>query len=141
MRGRVITAVGVGAAVGSVLRYAITPGVSGMADAGFPWANLWVNISGAGVLAIVATLVTERWPPTRYVRPFVGIGLCGGYTTWSTFMTETALLVRDGQTTLATVYVAERIDAFLPTLDELITEGLVVREPVEIVKYVGRTAP
>lgn len=32
----------------------------------------------------------------------------------------------------------DRIDAFLPTLDELITEGLVVREPVEIVKYVGR---
>jgi len=32
----------------------------------------------------------------------------------------------------------ERIDAFLPALDELITEGLVVREPVEIVKYVGR---
>lgn len=36
---------------------------------------------------------------------------------------------------------AERIDAFLPTLDDLITEGLVVREPVEIVKYAGRAAP
>lgn len=35
---------------------------------------------------------------------------------------------------------AEKIDAFLPTLDELITEGLVVREDVEIVKYVGRPA-
>jgi len=34
----------------------------------------------------------------------------------------------------------DRIDAFLPTLDELITEGLVVREDVEIVKYVGRSA-
>jgi uncharacterized protein len=34
---------------------------------------------------------------------------------------------------------APRIDAFLPALDELITEGLVVREPVQIVKYVGRT--
>jgi PII-like signaling protein len=32
----------------------------------------------------------------------------------------------------------DRIDAFLPELDELITEGLVVREPVEVVKYVGR---
>lgn len=36
------------------------------------------------------------------------------------------------------VDIPERIDAFLPALDELITEGLVVREPVEIVKYVGR---
>jgi PII-like signaling protein len=35
----------------------------------------------------------------------------------------------------------ERIDAFLPALDELITEGLLVREPVEIVAYLGRTAP
>jgi uncharacterized protein len=34
----------------------------------------------------------------------------------------------------------DRIDAFLPTLDDLITEGLVVREDVEIVKYVGRSA-
>ena len=34
----------------------------------------------------------------------------------------------------------DRIDAFLPTLDELISEGLVVREDVEIVKYVGRSA-
>ena len=34
----------------------------------------------------------------------------------------------------------DRIDAFLPTLDDLITEGLVVREEVEIVKYVGRPA-
>jgi uncharacterized protein len=34
----------------------------------------------------------------------------------------------------------DRIDAFLPTLDDLITEGLVVREEVEIVKYVGRSA-
>jgi PII-like signaling protein len=35
----------------------------------------------------------------------------------------------------------ERIEAFLPHVDELVTEGLVMREPVEIVKYVGRTAP
>jgi len=35
---------------------------------------------------------------------------------------------------------ADRIDAFLPVLDDLITEGLVVRESVEIVKYVGRSA-
>lgn len=36
---------------------------------------------------------------------------------------------------------AERIDAFLPELDELITEGLVVREHVEILKYIGRSPP
>jgi len=35
----------------------------------------------------------------------------------------------------------ERIDAFLPVLDELISEGLVVREQIEVVKYVGREAP
>ncbi len=35
----------------------------------------------------------------------------------------------------------ERIDAFLPTLDEIVTEGLVVREPVTVCKYVGRAEP
>jgi fluoride exporter len=47
------------------------------------------------------------------VRPFFGIGVCGGYTTWSTFMTEAALLVRDRRPGLAVVYVALSLGAGL----------------------------
>jgi CrcB protein len=83
---------------GVASRWPVTPGH-------FPWATFWINVSGALVLGLVVTLVAERWPPTRYVRPFLGTGVCGGYTTWSTFTTEAALLVRGHQAGLAAAYV------------------------------------
>jgi CrcB protein len=87
----VLAAIGVGGALGSVVRYELTLGAPASVSAGgFPWTTWWINVTGSLVLGLVATMVVERWPPTRYVRPFVAIGVCGGYTTWSTFMTESA---------------------------------------------------
>lgn len=110
----VVLAVGIGGALGTLARYQI--GLAWTTPArGFPWATLAINISGALVLAIVATLVVERWPPTRHVRPLVGIGICGAYTTWATFMTETALLLRHGSTAVAVVYVLVTLGTGLMT--------------------------
>jgi CrcB protein len=107
-----LVTIGSGGALGALLRYGI--GQRWPVAAGeFPWPTFAINVSGSLVLAIVATLVIERWPPTRYVRPFVGIGLCGGYTTWSTFMTETALLVRDERARLAAGYLGLSLAAGL----------------------------
>jgi fluoride exporter len=108
----VLLAIGTGGALGALARYGIgrtwpvTPGE-------FPWSTLGINVSGSLVLGILVSLVIERWPPTRYVRPFAGIGICGGYTTWSTFMTETALLVRDDRAGLAVGYLAVSLVAGL----------------------------
>lgn len=96
-------AIGLGGALGGVARYEIALAAPTSAG-GFPWATWWINLAGALVLGVVVTLVVERWPPTRYVRPFVGIGVCGGFTTWSTFMTETALLLRHHRVVLAVLY-------------------------------------
>lgn len=110
----VVLAVGMGGAIGTLARYQI--GLAWTTPArGFPWATLAINVSGALVLAIVATLVVERWPPTRHVRPLVGIGMCGAYTTWATFMTETALLLRRGSAAAAAVYVAATLGTGLMT--------------------------
>lgn len=73
---------------------------------GFPWATFLVNITGSLALGVLMTLVVERWPPTRYVRPFVGIGVCGGYTTWSTLMTDSILLMRSRHVLIAVGYLA-----------------------------------
>jgi CrcB protein len=81
-------------------------GAGPVASGDFPWSTLVINVSGSLLLGVVVTLVIERWPPTRYVRPFAGIGVCGGYTTWSTLMTESALLARDQQAETALLYVA-----------------------------------
>ena len=72
-----------GGVLGTAARYGVgraihvTPGT-------FPWATFTVNISGSFVLGVLLTLCIERWPPSRYVRPFVAIGFLGSYTTFST---------------------------------------------------------
>ncbi|MGH9212758.1 MAG: fluoride efflux transporter FluC [Acidimicrobiales bacterium] len=101
-------AIGSGGALGAVARYEITMAAP-VSSGAFPWATWAINLTGSFVLGVIATLVLERWPPTRYVRPFVGIGICGGYTTWSTFMTETALLARDHRPGIAAAYIAASV--------------------------------
>ena len=70
----------------------------------FPWATFWANVSGSLVLGFLLITVLERFPPTRYVRPFLATGIIGAFTTMSTFTVETALLVRDGHVATAAAY-------------------------------------
>jgi len=109
---RILAAVGAGGTLGALARWGIAAHWP-VEPARMPWSTLVINVSGAMVLGVVMTLVIERWPPTRYVRPFVCTGVCGGYTTWSTFMTETALLVRDHHGATAAAYVAVSLAAGL----------------------------
>ncbi|MDQ6837987.1 MAG: fluoride efflux transporter CrcB [Actinomycetota bacterium] len=94
----------VGGALGTVARYAVSRALpAGVAS--FPWATFWTNVSGAFVLGVLLTLILERWPPTRYVRPFAATGFVGAYTTWSTFMVETDELLAHGHAATALAYV------------------------------------
>jgi CrcB protein len=102
---RVLGAVSVGGALGGSARYgiaqlvAITPGT-------FPWGTFWINVSGSFALGVFLTLTVGRFPPSRYLRPFVAIGFLGAYTTYSTFAVETDLLVRNGHWGVALAYAA-----------------------------------
>ena len=112
LRPAVILAIAAGGALGGVARYEIDlahPTPPGTFPSGI-WA---INVSGSFLLAVVVTLVVERWPPGRYVRPFVGVGFCGGYTTWSTVMADTVLLVRDHHAPTAVAYLAASLAAGL----------------------------
>lgn len=111
-RPAVLAAIAAGGALGGVARYEI--GLAHPAPVGgFPWGTWAVNVSGSLLLAVIVTLVVERWPPTRYVRPFLGIGFCGGYTTWSTAMADTVLLARDDHTSIGAAYLAASLIAGL----------------------------
>jgi len=101
---RRIVAIASGGALGTLARYGTARALSGVST-GFPWATLAVNLAGSLVLGAVVTLVMERWPPTRYVRPFAAIGFCGGFTTFSTFVVEVDRHVQHGQVATAAVYV------------------------------------
>lgn len=97
--GRVV-AIAIGGALGTLARYGVNQLGAGGALA-FPWPTLAVNVAGSLVLGFVVTLLVERWPPTRYARPFAAIGFCGGFTTFSTLVVETARLGQHGRLALA----------------------------------------
>jgi CrcB protein len=100
-----VLAIALGGALGAPARYEVSRLVH-VANDTFPWATFWTNVTGSVVLGFVLVLLIERFPPSRYARPFFAVGFLGAYTTMSTFMVETALLVRDGAVGIAAVYVA-----------------------------------
>jgi len=99
-----LAAIAVGGALGTLARYGTDRAIVA-SPTGFPWATFAVNVSGSFLLGLVVTLVVERWPPTRFVRPFAAIGFCGGFTTFSTLAVETAQRVQHGHVALAAAYV------------------------------------
>jgi len=107
-----LAAIGLGGALGTMARYAVERGI--VADpAGIPWATLTVNVVGSFLLGVVVTLVTERWPRDRYLRPLVAVGFCGGFTTFSTFAVEVDQRVRHGHAGVALAYLAASLLAGL----------------------------
>ena len=93
-----LAAVFVGGAAGAVARVGLTQ-LFPAAATSWPWAVLAINVSGAFVLGYVVTRLQERLPLSTYLRPLVGTGFCGAYTTFSTLQLELLLLVdhhRDG---------------------------------------------
>ncbi len=101
----VVPAIAGGGALGGLARYGLGRAFP-VAPGTFPWTTWAVNVSGSFVLAVVVTLAVERWRGRRLVRPFLAVGFCGGYTTWSTAMAETVLLARDRHAPMATLYLA-----------------------------------
>ena len=93
MRG--LAAVAVGAVVGASLRYGAGRLVPVTAEA-FPWTTFVVNLSGSLALGALVVVAAVRWPGWHMPRLFLGVGVLGAYTTFSTFANETrALLLAD----------------------------------------------
>jgi CrcB protein len=102
-RGTILAAIALGGALGAPARYGVAQLVH-VAKGSFPWATFWTNSTGSFALGVVLVLILERFPPTRFVRPFVATGFLGAYTTYSTFAVETDLLVRSGRAGIAVAY-------------------------------------
>jgi fluoride exporter len=108
----VLGAVALGGALGAPARYGVAQLIH-VAPNSFPWATFWTNISGSFVLGLIMVLILERFPPTRYLRPFVATGFLGAYTTYSTFAVETDLLVKNGHAAIGIGYAAASLAAGL----------------------------
>jgi CrcB protein len=88
-----------GSALGGAARYWFSGVVSNRIGETFPWGTMLVNISGSFVIGFFATLTGPdgRLLVGTTARQFVMIGLCGGYTTFSSFSLQTFSLAQDGE--------------------------------------------
>ena len=94
--------VAIGGAAGSVARY-IVGSVVQRTGTGFPYGTLAVNVTGSFMLGLLMRFLVARAAAPE-LRLALTIGLCGGYTTFSTFAYETTLLLPDGRLARATTY-------------------------------------
>lgn len=83
-------------AVGAPLRYVIDVSVSRKSGARFPYGTMVVNLTGALVLGLLTGLVAYHALPS-IPKLILGVGLCGAYTTFSTFELETVVLATEGE--------------------------------------------
>lgn len=121
LRPDVLAAIAGGGALGGGARYLIEQAAAVPAGR-FPWATFSINVAGAFVLALLLVFVLDVWPPTRYVRPFAAIGFLGAFTTFSTWMAETADLFARDRPYVAVAYMAGSLAAGLAA----VSFGLIV---------------
>lgn len=100
---RDVLLVAAGGAVGSVARYGAGKLMGPTADTGVPWHTFAVNLTGAFLLGLLVVLAARRgWP--GWWRPLLGVGVLGGYTTFSTFTLEVVELALHGAWPVAALY-------------------------------------
>ncbi|MBF6332921.1 fluoride efflux transporter CrcB [Nocardia transvalensis] len=109
-------AIAVGGSIGALARYGLSqlwPVPSGS----FPWATFTVNVTGCFLIGVLMVLTTEAWIAHRLLRPFLAVGVLGGFTTFSTYAGEMRSLLQPGTVGLAFGYLAGTlICALLATL-------------------------
>ena len=102
----ILLAVAVGGALGSLLRYFVAGSIQSAAWPGFPWGIFAVNITGGLAMGVIAELAALKLNMSPEVRAFLTVGVLGGYTTFSTFSLDSALLIERGAYTSAALYIS-----------------------------------
>jgi len=98
-----------GAGIGGALRHGTNLAALRLFGAGFPYGTLAVNILGSLVMGLLAGWFAQKADPGQAWRLFLTTGVLGGFTTFSTFSLDTALLWERGQAGLALAYMAVSI--------------------------------
>jgi CrcB protein len=100
--------VAVGGILGSEARYGLASAMPRHYGA-FPWATLLANVLGSLLIGVLMVVVFEVIRPTRLLRPFLGVGILGGFTTYSTFAVDNVRLVHEHQLGTAVLYVVSSV--------------------------------
>jgi fluoride exporter len=91
--------IALGGALGSVARFWMSGAVARQFGETFPWGTIFVNVSGSFVIGVIAALASPEGrldsPSRAWAVHFLMLGVCGGYTTFSSFSLQTLNLLRD----------------------------------------------
>ena len=93
-----------GGALGALARWGIAE-LLPSSPAGWPWATLLVNLTGCLLLGALFAVLVARAPEARWPRPFLAVGVLGGFTTYSAFAVEVVRLTEAGAVVTAGAYV------------------------------------
>ncbi len=116
--------VAAGGAIGALARYGLGVAVP-HPRTGFPWATFGVNVTGCLLIGVLIVAVTEGFVAHPLTRPFIGTGVLGGYTTFSTAMVDTQHLWSAGAAWTGLAYLFGTLGAALlaVSLGVLATRG------------------
>jgi fluoride exporter len=111
-----ILAVAVGGSLGSVARYLVGIGAGMLLGTTFPWGTVIINIVGSFTLGALIETFALRWSANEATRVFLTIGICGGFTTFSTFSMDAVVLMIKGATLPFALYVLSSVALSLAAL-------------------------
>jgi CrcB protein len=93
-----------GGAIGAGARYLVGVWATRLLGHGFPWGTLIVNVVGCLVMGLIVELVALRWSISNELRTFLMTGILGGFTTFSAFSLDFAVLMERKEQGLALIY-------------------------------------
>jgi CrcB protein len=90
--------VGIGSAIGGMARFWLTIAVATVVGGRFPWGTMLINVSGSFIIGWFGALTAAggRLDVPQDIRIFVMVGICGGFTTFSSFSLQSLELLRTG---------------------------------------------
>lgn len=98
-----------GGGVGAAIRHGMNIGVGRGLGSAFPYATLIINVTGSFVMGLIAGYFALRGDASQHWRLFLTTGILGGYTTFSAFSLDSALLYERGEVGAAAIYVAASV--------------------------------
>ena len=105
----ILSVISVGGVLGTLARYGLGVAFPHGA-AGFPWATFAVNVAGCGLIGVLMVCI-DQLGAHRLVRPFLGVGVLGGFTTFSTYVVEVQEAVAAGAARLVLAYLSGTLAA------------------------------
>lgn len=131
----VVASISSGGALGAMTRKGLSVAVP-HSPGGMPLATIGINISGCLLIGILMVLLDQAWREPRLLRPFLGVGILGGYTTFSTYAVDIQQAIAQGSPRMAAGYLGLTI---VTTMLAVVVGTVVARGLLSIQARRGRS--